>query len=104
MSMQIGKLYHCTTFCSILYPDADTARQALQIRTNYINAALVSDVEAPGSATYWSIRLNKPIGFCELHVPFLVLKEEDSELFEILISDKRGWIINRNQSHVASLD
>jgi hypothetical protein len=84
--LEVGKLYSCSEYFLLLYPDKDTAAIALAITAT-----------ADEAAAYWNRKLqnHKPVSYCNPLTPLLVLSVNEKYV-EVLAEDKRGWIINEN--------
>ena len=82
--LEVGKLYSCSEYFLMLYPDKETAGQC--------TAAV--RLPAPAAAAYWNRKLQnqKPISYCNPLTPLLVLSVKE-EYIEVLAGDKKGWII-----------
>ena len=72
--IEVGKLYRCSEYFLMLYPDKDTA------------AAAVLPIAAPSTSTSGS-------SYCNPLTPLLVLSVNEKYV-EVLAGDKKGWIIN----------
>ena len=82
--IEVGKLYSCSEYFLMLYPDKETAAG--------IGAAFAtSSTRAAAIALYWS-EFDKPVIYCNPETPLLILSA-DKEYVEVLVGDKRGWII-----------
>jgi hypothetical protein len=86
--LEVGKLYSCSEYFIMLYPDRETAASAAE------GHMIASDeVEPPvGAVAYWSRKLEKPVIYAEKNIPLLVLNTSD-EYVEVLAGDQRGWAI-----------
>jgi len=103
--LNIGKLYSCSECFLVLYPDKETAVAIItrlqgtqQARGSRIGG--VEDTEAGRRrrnffVNWWKKELGKHFRFCDPRTPFLVLSAED-DIVEILLGDKRHWIINED--------
>ena len=81
--LEVGKLYSCSKYFLLLYPDTVSASLTFE-------AGKIS--EPSYAASYWSKRFGKPVSYCNPETPLLVLNT-DKEYVEVLAGDKRGWII-----------
>jgi hypothetical protein len=81
--LEVGKLYSCSEYFLMLYPDKDTSAE--------LNVARYAAVPA----AYWSRELGKPVSYCNPLTPLLVLSVNEKYV-EVLAEDKRGWIINED--------
>lgn len=89
--LEVGKLYSCSKYFLMLYPDKKTA--AAVLRAGDGGAALPAAAAfAAATASYWSKRLGKSVSYCNPKTPLLVLAVEEKYI-EVLVGDKRGWII-----------
>ncbi len=81
--LEVGKLYSCSEYFLLLYPDKDTAAIALAITAT-----------ADEAAAYWNRKLqnHKPVSYCNPLTPLLVLSVKE-QYIEVLAGDHRGWII-----------
>ncbi len=84
MPLEVGKLYSCSKYFLLLYPDTDSASLAFE-------AGKIS--EPFYAASYWSKQFGKSVSYCNPKTPLLVLAVEEKYI-EVLVGDKRGWIIN----------
>jgi hypothetical protein len=84
--LEVGKLYSCSEYFLLLYPDKDTARR-------HFGAAERDIRYADANAAYWTRELGKPVSYCNPLAPLLVLSVNEKYV-EVLAGDKRGWIIN----------
>jgi hypothetical protein len=94
--IEVGKLYSCSEYFLMLYPDKDTAAAAVPAAAAAVPAAAVpvAHPEAvPATAAYWSKKFDKPVSYCNPLTPLLVLSVKE-QYIEVLAEDKRGWIIN----------
>ncbi len=85
---ELGKLYSCSKYFLLLYPDRETAA-AVPYASAHVAAA------ATTVAAYWTKKLQKPVIYCNPETPLLILSA-DKEYVEVLAEDKRGWIINED--------
>jgi hypothetical protein len=82
--IEVGKLYSCSKYFLLLYPDTDSASLAFE----------AGKISEPFHATYyWSKQFGKSVSYCNPKTPLLVLAVEEKYV-EVLVGDKRGWIIN----------
>ncbi len=82
MTLKVGKLYSCSEYYLMLYPDEITARAA---------DFATSPARAAALAAYWSEEFGKPVSYININEPFLVLCTTRMQT-EVLVEDKRGWI------------
>jgi hypothetical protein len=90
MTLKVGKLYSCSKYFLLLYPDKNTAA------ANEAHPAAVPAVPTAvpaAAAVYWSKQFGKSVGYCNPLTPLLVLNT-DNHYAEVLAGDKKGWIIN----------
>ena len=87
--LEVGKLYSCSEYFLLLFPDKDTARTSCK-------PAAERDLRyADADAAYWTRELGKPVSYCNPQTPLLVLSVNEKYV-EVLAEDKRGWIIYRD--------
>ena len=88
--LKVGKLYSCSKYFLLLFPDKDTAAAA-------VAALWQCSTPTPDAAPYWTRelarKLGKPVNYCNPETPFLVLSVKE-QYIEVLAEDKKGWIIN----------
>lgn len=98
--LKVGKLYSCSEYNLLLYPDKAAARQA----TRQADAVAFSRSSAVARTTgtlaavdagYWSTKLDKSVSYCNPLTPLLVLNP-DNRYAEVLVGDKVVWIINED--------
>ena len=98
MMLDVGKLYSCSGYYLMLYPDKKTATAASSAALA-ATATATTDAATPAiaatAAAYWSKRFDKPVNYCNPETPLLVLNTEQ-EYVEVLAGDKKGWIIYRD--------
>jgi len=83
--LEVGKLYSCSEYFLLLFPDKETAALS--------TAAGVLPVCAEAlTAAYWSKKFDKPVSYCNPETPFIVLST-DKKYVEVLAGDCKGWII-----------
>jgi hypothetical protein len=84
--IEVGKLYRCSEYFLLLYPDKDTAAAGG-------TAATYAEHHVPtATAAYWSKKFDKPVSYCNPLTPLLVLSVKE-QYIEVLAGDKKGWII-----------
>jgi len=95
--LEVGKLYSCSEYFLLLYPDKDTASSAAAAPPLDAAAAIIEAAGAavPAAAAYWSKKFGKSVSYCNPKTPLLVLAVEEKYV-EVLAEDKRGWIINED--------
>jgi len=81
--IEVGKLYSCSKYFLLLYPDTDSASLAFE-------AGKIS--EPFYAASYWSKQFGKSVSYCDPKTPFLVLAVEEKYI-DVLAGDRKGWII-----------
>jgi hypothetical protein len=92
--LEVGKLYSCSEYFLMLYPDKESAAEggpafaAAPLSGHGFNAAYA----AASAAAYWNRKLGKPVNS---QTPLLVLSVNEKYV-EVLAGDKRGWIINED--------
>ena len=90
--LEVGKLYSCSEYFLLLFPDKDTAAAAASSVSAAIDAADPGD--AARTAAFWNRKLQnqKPVSYCNPKTPLLVLSVKEKYV-EVLAGDKKGWII-----------
>jgi hypothetical protein len=94
MMLEVGKLYSCSGYFLLLYPDKEAAVRAA-----------ADEPDAPGgadAAAYWSRKLGKSVGYCDPQTPLLVLSVK-KQYIEVLAGDKVGWIINEDWLNIGEI-
>jgi hypothetical protein len=97
--LKVGKLYSCSEYNLLLYPDKAAARQAdapsrpsaSDRRRRWAARSNIAAVDAG----YWSAKLDKSVSYCNPLTPLLVLNA-DNRYAEVLVGDKVVWIINED--------
>jgi hypothetical protein len=92
---KIGKLYRCSVYFLLLFPDKETAAES--------TAAVRAAGAAARTAAYWSEKLGKPVSYCNPQTPLLVLSVKE-QYIEVLAEDKVGWIINEDWLNIKEID
>ena len=93
--LKVGKLYSCSEYNLLLYPDKAAARQAEAVAFSCSSAVALAPGGAAVDAGYWSTKLDKPVSYCNPLTPLLVLNA-DNRYAEVLVGDKVVWIINED--------
>jgi len=93
--LEVGKLYSCSEYFLMLYPDKDTASSAAGMNAT-ATAATTS------AAAYWSKKFGKSVSYCNPQTPLLVLSVKEKYI-EVLAGDKKGWIINEDWLEIKEL-
>ena len=89
--LNVGKLYSCSEYFLMLYPDKKTAVDAGRL----LGAPARQTAQAAAELAYWSKRLGKPVNYCDPRTPLLVLSMTKKKTYiEVLVGDKRGWFVN----------
>lgn len=105
--LEVGKLYTCEDCYLMLYPDKDAVSTAEGIPSFHSSAGGVQDAYPVGAccadADFWSNRLGKPVSYREKNIPLLVLKAEE-KFYEVLIEDKKGWIIYEDFLNIKEIE
>jgi len=83
--IEVGKLYSCSEYFLLLYPDKDTA--------SAVGTDAATSSPDGGAAAYWSKKFDKPVNYCNPETPLLALSVKE-EYIQVLAGDKKGWIIN----------
>ena len=92
--IEVGKLYSCSEYFLMLYPDKETAAG--------IGAAFAtSSTRAAAIALYWS-EFDKPVIYCNPETPLLVLSVKE-QYIEVLAGDKKGWFINMDWLNIQEI-
>jgi len=99
MTIEVGKLYSCSEYFLMLYPDRETAAEGITAAATDATCIDATDAADPGdaafTAAYWTRELGKPVSYCNPKTPLLVLSV-DKKYVEVLAGDRKGWIINEN--------
>lgn len=82
--LKVGKLYSCSKYFLLLYPDKEVAAYSALARRFAAAESSYSE------AAYWSKTFG--ISYCNTETPLLVLSVNEKYV-EVLAGDKRGWII-----------
>jgi len=82
--LEVGKLYSCSEYFLLLYPDKETASAGAAFATSSTRAAAL--------AVYWSEEFGKPVNYYNPQTPLLVLSVKE-QYIQVLAGDKKGWII-----------
>lgn len=90
--IEVGKLYSCSEYFLLLYPDKDTATCT----------ASTAASRATAYASAWTRELGKSVGYCDPETPLLVLSVKE-QYIEVLAGDKVGWIINEDWLNIGEL-
>jgi hypothetical protein len=86
MTIEVGKLYSCSEYFLLLFPDKETAART--------TAAGIYRTGVPAAdASYWTRELGKPVSYCNPLTPLLVLSVNEKYV-EVLAGDRKVWIIN----------
>ena len=90
MTIEVGKLYRCSEYFLLLYPDKEAA-----------------DRDAPSAAVdeaaaAWSRDLGKSVGYCNPETPLLVLSVKE-QYIEVLAGDKVGWTVNEDWLNIKEI-
>jgi hypothetical protein len=93
--LEVGKLYSCSGYYLMLYPDKETATTP-DAPISYVAVAVRRKRAVPlatvaMSAASWSKTFGKPVSYCNTETPLLVLSA-DKEYVEVLAGDQKGWI------------
>ena len=94
-----GKLYSCSKYFLLLFPDKDTAATAAT--TNRAVAARRWGA-AGATVAYWSKRFGKPVNYCDPKTPLLVLSVKE-EYIQVLAGDQKGWIIYQDRLDIGEI-
>jgi len=95
--LKVGKLYSCSEYNLLLYPDKAAARHADAVAFSCSSAVArtTGSITAAVDAGYWSTKLDKSVSYCNPLTPLLVLNA-DNRYAEVLVGDKVVWIINED--------
>ena len=91
--IEAGKLYSCSKYFLLLYPDTDSASLSFE-------AGKIS--EPFYAASYWSKQSGKSVSYCNITTPLLVLSVE-GKYVEVLAGDRKGWIINEDWLNIGEI-
>jgi hypothetical protein len=94
MMLEVGKLYSCSEFYLLLYPDQETAFGVLDHQP-CAYSEFAGSRRLAEAASYWSALFDKPVGYCNPETPFLVLSVKETRA-QVLTGDGIGWIVNRD--------
>ncbi|NDB34930.1 MAG: hypothetical protein EB023_06210 [Flavobacteriia bacterium] len=95
MTLKVGKLYSCSEYYLMLYPDKETAAATLV-------AASGAAAGAAAVAAYWSKKFGNPVSYCNPQTLLLVLSVKEKYV-EVLAEDKKGWIIYQDWSDIGEI-
>ena len=93
--LEVGKLYSCSGYYLMLYPDKETAEDVASRASAVEPVAAIHPAEADDKAAYWTRVHGKPVSYCEHETPLLVLSVNEKSV-EVLAGDMKGWIIYRD--------
>jgi len=96
--LNVGKLYSCSEYFLMLYPDKKTAVDAGRL----LGAPARQTAQAAAELAYWSKRLGKPVNYCDPRTPLLVLSVNEKYV-EVLAGDRKGWIIYWNRLGIGEI-
>jgi hypothetical protein len=102
--LEVGKLYSCSGYFLMLYPDKETA-DASDARASAAPAAARAReeaAEAGATVAYWRKWCGKPVSYLDPKTPLLVLNK-DKKYVEVLAGDKKGWIINEDWLNIKEI-
>ena len=85
--IEVGKLYSCSEYFLLLFPDKETAAV-----TRHGDAHYGTEDFAVAHATYWTRKLGKSVSYCNPQTPLLVLSVKEKYI-EVLAGEQKGWII-----------
>jgi len=94
--LEVGKLYSCSEYFLLLFPDKETADLSTAADPPEVAAAVPATAAGAAIAgAYWNRKLQnqKPVSYCNPETPLLVLSVKE-EYIQVLAGDKKGWIIN----------
>lgn len=100
--LRVGKLYSCSEYNLLLYPDKAAASKARLLAFSCSSAArppsvarTTGSITAAVDAGYWSTKLDKSVSYCDPLTPLLVVNA-DNHYAEVLVGDKVVWIVNED--------
>jgi len=99
--IEVGKLYSCSKYFLLLFPDKEAAAESAAA-TASAAAAAPDAVVAASIAVYWSEVICKPVSYCDPETPLLVLSVKE-QYIQVLAGDKRGWIINMDWLNIKDI-
>ena len=97
MMLEVGKLYSCSGYFLILFPDKETAAAAATA-----SAAAAVPAAAALLDAAWNRKHGKSVSYSDPKTPLLVLSVKE-EYVEVLVGDKRGWIIYRDWLNIGEI-
>jgi len=97
--LEVGKLYRCSEYFLLLFPDKDTAAAAVAALWQCTTPAPDA---SPIGAAYWTRELGKPVIYADKNIPLLVLNTK-GEYIEVLAGDKKGWIVYRDRLDIKEI-
>ena len=105
--LEVGKLYSCSGYFLLLYPDKEAAASGRTAGAAAFAATDPADdaghaAAASGAAAAWSRELGKPVSYCNPLTPLLILSVKE-EYVEVLVGDKRRWIIYRDWLNIKEI-
>jgi hypothetical protein len=100
--LKVGKLYSCSEYNLLLYPDKAAARQADAVAFSCSSAVARTSILVAVDAGYWSTKLDKSVSYCNPLTPLLVLNA-DNRYAEVLVGDKVVWIINEDWLNIKEI-
>jgi hypothetical protein len=91
--LEVGKLYSCSEYFLLLFPDKETAARFSATRFSAARfSGAVPAAAAARTAAYWSEVIDKPVSYCNPQTPLLVLSVKE-QYIEVLAGDQRCWAI-----------
>lgn len=100
MTLKIGKLYSCKAYHLLLFPDMESAERtggrSVAAKRSFTHAA-------SAEAAYWTEKFKKPVRYCDPEAPLLVLSVKKEYYVEVLVGDKRGWIIKLDTLNIEEI-
>ena len=97
--LEVGKLYSCSEYFLLLFPDKEAATC---IAAAVSARAAAAAATAAACASAWNRKLGKPVSYCNPLTPLLVLSVNEKYV-EVLAGDKRGWIINEDWLNIGEI-
>jgi hypothetical protein len=102
MMLEVGKLYSCSGYFLLLYPDKEAAAAAAAAAATTAATTATTAASPAAYASAWSRKLGKPVIFCNPETPLLVLSV-DKKYVEVLAGDRKGWIINEDWLNIGEI-
>ena len=101
--LEVGKLYQCKDYFLMFYPDPETAECLASAVARRLAADAIDAEAAAAAAAFWSNRLGKFVFYVDKNTPILILNNKE-EYIEVLVGEKKGWIIYRDWLNLKEID